>query len=478
MKEQEKFDRFIKRHPHPHVMFFNRPHISRRRFFEVLGAGVTGSYLVQRSAFADSSNVVVTPALPETPKNTAKNVIFILLAGAPSHVDTFDFKNTSGVTPAAAAPETINGILWPTGILPNLANNMKDFSIVRSMSSHALVHSLGQTWTQIGRNPAAALGNIAPNIGSIVAIEKTPERVPSKVFPTFVALNSGGAAGSGYLSSAYAPFKVNPATTGLPDTSNVDGSARMDQRWSLLHALDDPLRITSPLGKDVDDMDDFYTAAKGMMYNTAVSQAFSFAAADSTRYGVGGVANGFGNACLVAKQILAADQGTRYIEITLGGWDMHQNIYGAGGNIKAGTNIFTLGNTLDAGLSTLINDLKAAGLFDSTMIVMAGEFGRTVGPITAAGGRDHFLHQFAFFAGGGVKGGQVIGSTDALGATTVNPGWSRQRDVNPEDIEATIYSAMGINWTNIRYDDPFGRGFEYVPFASTDTYGPINELWG
>jgi uncharacterized protein (DUF1501 family) len=211
-----------------------------------------------------------------------------------------------------------------------------------------------------------------------------------------------------------------------------------------------------------------------MMYNSAVKQAFSYSAADSARYGN----NSFGNACLVAKQILAADQGTRYIEITLGGWDMHQNIYGANGNITAGTNIFTLGKTLDAGLSALINDLKTAGLLDSTMVVMAGEFGRTVGPITGAGGRDHYLQQFAVFAGGGVKGGQVIGSTDALGSATVDPGWSRQRDVNIEDIEATIYSALGINWTNIRYDDPFGRGFEYVPNAATDAYGPVNELWG
>ena len=211
-----------------------------------------------------------------------------------------------------------------------------------------------------------------------------------------------------------------------------------------------------------------------MMYNPVVQQAFSYTAADSARYGN----NSFGNACLVAKQVLAANQGTRFIQITLGGWDMHQNIYGANGNIKAGTNIFTLGKILDAGLSTLINDLKNAGLFDSTLIVMAGEFGRTVGPVTAAGGRDHFLQQFAFFAGGGVKGGQVIGSTNALGSATVDYGWSRGRDVYIEDIEATIYSAMGINWTNIRYDDPFGRGFEYVPNASTDTYGPINELWG
>src|ERR1051326_3022895 len=472
MSVQEKFDEFLKKYPRPHVAFYNRPYISRRRFFEVIGAGVAGSYLVQRPGLAEST--VVTPALPESPRNTAQNVIFILLAGAPSHVDTFDLKMTPGVTPAATAPETINGILWPTGIFPNLAKNIPDFAIVRSMSSHALVHSLGQTWTQIGRNPAAALGNIAPNMGSIVAIEKTPERTPSKIFPTFIALNSGGASGSGYLSSSYAPFRVNPTAGGLPETANVDGQPRMDQRWSLLHSEDDPLRIQSPLGKAAEDMDSFYTAAKGLMYNPAVSQAFGYTSAESVRYGN----NSFGNACLVAKQILAADHGTRYIEITLGGWDMHQNIYGANGNINAGTNIFTLGKILDAGLSTLINDLKNAGLFDRTMIVMAGEFGRTVGPITAAGGRDHFLHQFAFFAGGGVKGGQVIGSTDALGRATVDPGWSRGRDVYIEDIEATIYSAMGINWTNVRYDDPFGRGFEYVPNASSDTYGPINELWG
>src|SRR6266436_5215979 len=143
MNEQEKFDQFIKRHPHPHVTFFNRPYISRRRFFSVLGAGVTGSYLVQKGALAGTAPVV-TPAMQVTPKGTAKNVIFILLAGAPSHVDTFDFKMTPGVTPAAAAPDTINGILWPTGIFPNLAKNIPDFAVVRSMSSHALVHSLGQ----------------------------------------------------------------------------------------------------------------------------------------------------------------------------------------------------------------------------------------------------------------------------------------------------------------------------------------------
>jgi uncharacterized protein (DUF1501 family) len=211
-----------------------------------------------------------------------------------------------------------------------------------------------------------------------------------------------------------------------------------------------------------------------LMYNPTVNNAFKFAAADSARYG----STGFGNACLVAKQALAAGQGTRFVQITVGGWDMHQNIYGLNGNPAQGTNIFTLGKQLDDGVSALITDLKAAGLFDQTLIVMAGEFGRTVGKLSAANGRDHYPQQFAVFAGAGVKGGRAIGSTIADGSATDDPGWSRQRDIKPEDIEATIYSALGINWTTIRYDDPFGRGFEYVPHAKDDLYGPINELWG
>jgi uncharacterized protein (DUF1501 family) len=108
---------------------------------------------------------------------------------------------------------------------------------------------------------------------------------------------------------------------------------------------------------------------------------------------------------------------------------------------------------------------------------MQGEFGRTVGPLTGAKGRDHYPQQFVVFAGAGIHGGRAIGSTDATGSATVDPGWSRARDVKPEDVEATIYSAMGIDWTTVRHDDPLGRGFYYVPNSDQDIYGPINELW-
>jgi uncharacterized protein (DUF1501 family) len=121
--------------------------------------------------------------------------------------------------------------------------------------------------------------------------------------------------------------------------------------------------------------------------------------------------------------------------------------------------------------------LKSSGMLDSTLVVAVGEFGRTVGPVTPAGGRDHWLQLSSLFAGAGVHGGRALGATDSTGSDTVDFGWSRQRYVRPEDIEATIYSAMGINWTTIRYDDPFGRGFEYVPFSENDLYGPVNELW-
>ena len=118
-------------------------------------------------------------------------------------------------------------------------------------------------------------------------------------------------------------------------------------------------------------------------------------------------------------------------------------------------------------------------MLDETLVVVSGEFGRTVGPVTNdRAGRDHYLQMFYLFAGGGVQGGNVIGATDPTGAFTTDPGWSRQRSIRPEDIEATIYSALGIDWTTIRNDDPLGRGFEYVPEAAEDIYGPVDELWG
>ena len=178
MQGQEKFDKFVKQNPHDHRTFFQRPHWTRRQFFQLAGAGVTGSFLIQRARAA-----VQETTQPVTTINKAKNVIFILLGGAPSHTDMFDLKMVNGVTPSNFNPATVAGLQWPTGLLPKLATQLPNIALVRSMHAWALVHSLAQTWAQIGRNPAAALGDIAPNIGSVVALEKDGERLPNQVFP-------------------------------------------------------------------------------------------------------------------------------------------------------------------------------------------------------------------------------------------------------------------------------------------------------
>lgn len=462
MNLNEKFLEFVKKYPHRHQNFFSRPDASRRRFLGLAGSAVAVSYMPNLANAA-----VRIDTQPVKLINKAKNVIFILLTGAPSHTDLFDLKVVNGVTPADVfQPAKVKDLFLPTGIMPKLSGMVDDFAVIRSMRSWNLAHSLAQTWAQIGRNPAAALGDIAPNVGSIVAVEKESERRPGDVFPTFLALNSGQAVGSGYLASNYAPFKTVPAATGLRNVTNPDGQTVFEDRYSLLNQVDGENRVNSPYGHKMEDMDAFYKSAKGMMYNPVVDKAFKFTPDERAQYGT----SGFGDSCLVARKVLEANNGTRFIQISFGSWDDHQNIY-TNNVLPART------RALDAGLSQLIVDLKKAGLFDSTLIVMSGEFGRTVGQLTARGGRDHYIQQFAFLAGAGIKGGRAIGSTNSLGSATSEFGWSRQRDVRPEDIEATIYSALGINYTSIRYDDPFNRGFEYVPFASDDLYGPVNELW-
>ncbi len=441
------------------------PGFSRRRFFKVAGSAITGYYFCRVASPPEVKAAAKAPVL-----GTARNCIFLFMVGAPSHVDTFDLKEGPWI-PADFAPTSYGDIRFPQGLMPTIAGNLQRLAIVRSVQAWAAVHGLAQTWVQIARNPSAALGKIAPNIGAVVALEKDSA---TATLPGFVALNANPV-GSGYFPSRYAPFAVTPSTAGLPLSSHPDGQARFQTRLQLLNTLDGELRSNSPLGRPADDMGAFYEEARGLMYNPNVNAAFKFTADEHTRYG----ASSFGDACILARNLLKSNLGTRFIQIQLGGWDNHQNIYLPNGGI------YPRARNLDQALGPLLDDLSASPgigqgktLLDETLIVLMGEFGRTVGDTNTQKGRDHYLQQFAAFAGGGVRGGSVIGKTDPTGAYIVDTGWERNRQIRPEDIAATIYSALGIDWTTVRYDDPFKRGFEYVPFAaSEDAYGPINALF-
>ncbi|MBM3784878.1 MAG: DUF1501 domain-containing protein [Acidobacteria bacterium] len=447
----------------PGQKFWRAPHLNRRVIFRHMAAGVGGYFLLPQRPGERIAHAAATT------KATADSCIFVMMNGGPSHIDTFDLK-VGPWLPANYQATTMDGVSWAPGLLPKLTEQFDNIALMRSVKPWNTAHGLAQTWLQIGRNPISGLARIAPHIGSVVSLELGPKSA-DQTLPGFLSLNAGGGPGQGYLSPEHAPFYVSPGGGGLGNTNHFDPQATFERRYNLLMDLDAETRAAQAPSAAAAETARWNDSARRLMYNAEVNRIFTFDAAERLRYGN----TGFGNACITARNLLKAKKGTRFIQITAGGWDMHANIYGGG--LNAG-NVNSVGRQFDSALGTLLADLKADGLLDRTLVLAMGEFGRTLGTPNAQAGRDHFMQQAALVAGAGVRGRRAIGSTDERGANTAEPGWYRDRDIRAEDIEATIYSALGIDWTTIRRDDPTGRGFEYVPFADRDLYGPVHELWG
>jgi hypothetical protein len=436
------------------LRFWKRPLTNRRMFFRHAASAV-GGYMLLPSLKAQSSI---------TPVGTAKNVIFVLMTGAPAHIDTFDLK-VGAWTPPFMAPNTFNGLAFPQGLMPNLANTIGDIALVRSIRAHATAHSLAQTWVQIGRNPIQGLNTIAPHIGSVVSLELGD---PNATMPPFISLNAASGPANGFLPPSDAPFYVSPSGGGLSNTSHPDGQTAYNRRYGLMTQLDTDMIANEPLGDGPAELEVFRSKANAMMYNPTIGNIFTFDQTTKNTYGN----NSFGNGCITARNLLRANNGARFIQISFGSWDHHGNIY------SPNTNLQLMSKQFDSGLAALIQDLKNDGTWANTMIVAFGEFGRTVGPLNQNAGRDHHIQQSAMFAGAQIKGGRSIGVTNAAGDDVTDPGWSQARYIWPEDIEATIYSALGIDWTKVIHGSNLGRGFEYVPQQDPVQYFPVNELWG
>ncbi len=450
---------------------------SRRRFLQVAGTGLVASYFAD--VFSPRLLHGATTQAGVFLQNKARNCIFIFLPGAPSNIDTWDLKEGAW-TPSDFAPTSYdnNNVRFPQGLLPMTAAQLGRVSFVRSGLSWAAVHTLGQAWAQIARNPGGATGSIAPHIGAVVALESQIKRAPTDVLPGFIALNSAGIPASGYFPASYAPFQVIPAATGLPTIAHPDGASRFTDRWTFLQQLDSN-RTTGALGKATTDMEDFYTQSKALMDAPNINGVFSFSTAEHTKYG----ATTFGDSLVVARNLVAAGKGTRFVQATMGGWDHHSGIY-----TKPATGVnslYTQCAQFDPAYASLLADLQSmpgsvAGktLLDETLVVVVAEFGRTVGALNNQNGRDHNLRMTTVWAGGGVRGAQVIGTTDATGGKVTDYGWSGNRDIRPEDVTSTIYSALGIDYTTVRHDDPLNRGFEYAPpFSDGTRPKPLDELF-
>ena len=349
--------------------------------------------------------------------------------------------------------------------MPKLAEQMDNIAMVRSVRAWATAHGLAQNWAQLARNPISGLSRIAPHIGSVVSLELGAKE---RTLPAFMSLNtnSGGPA-EGYLKPEHAPMYV-AAGNAIANTRHNDGEPAFNRRYELALSLDAEIRSDFRYGSEIEDIAAFNSAARKLMYNPAVDAVFNLDTATRNAYGN----TAFGNACGVARNLLRANMGTRFIQINFGSWDHHAGIYTANQNLQ------NMARQFDIGLAQLMTELRQSNLLDETLIVVMGEFGRTVGALNAGNGRDHHPQQAVMFAGGRVQGRKAIGKTNEVGATVVEPGWSGSREVRAEDIGATIYSALGIDWTTIRRDDPFGRGFEYIPSADKGEYKPVHELWG
>jgi len=319
----------------------------------------------------------------------------------------------------------------------------------------------------MGANPAFAAET--PHIGAVAALERGGE---GKI-PPFLALNGTAGQGASFLGGKYEPMATPANVGGLSTiTHNYYGAQsqqRFEEKFKLLEELEAPFRA-APFDPVMAAQPDYYAAAKGLMYDPVVTQFFQFSNEERLRYG----SSNFGNACIVARNAIRAKSGAAFITIRNGGWDTHQSMF----DTAYPQNFYNLVNTLDSGVGNLVEDLRASGDLDQTLIVIMGEFGRTPGELNSRGGRDH--HRIAMSAvmiGGGVKGGAVIGATDAIGGRIIDPGWHAQRPIYPEDITTTIYSALGINWTKRILDTPSGRIYEYVAGSIRGEFEPVTEVF-
>ena len=436
---------------------------ARRDVLHLGGYGLLG-------AFAEQALVPVTAraAGRTNPRGTARYCIVIELAGALSHVDSFDFKEDAGTQKDFDVRPIRDGLYLSHRLFPELSREMDKITIVRSMKSHEVVHFRGQYYTQAGRplNPAQA--SEIPSVGSVVAMELEGQRREKDTFPTYVGCNLDtagcGALSTGFLHPRHSVLDVNMKSGGGAAASSKEALAVLDERYRLLSELD---KVMAPqrTGRDrpFQAFRDFQTSAYRILGDPRWPQAFAMAKEERERYGE----NEVGLGCLLARNLVKADAGTRYIHITHPDWDHHRDIY----NHAKKSNHYIRCNEFDRAMANLLRDLTATPsprgkgtLLDETLVVVVTEFGRVPGALNGIAGRHHYNQAYlSLYAGGGVKGGRILGKTDAAGENVIETGWKYSKaQVKTENIYASIYSALGIDWRKELTNTPSRRAYRYV----------------
>ena len=443
--------------------------VVRRDFLQVGALGAIGLGLPQLLAAEDAGRIA--------PRNSNRSVIMIFNLGAPSQLDTFDMK--------PEAPVEIRGPFKPIStaapgiqiseLFPKHAEIADKFSLVRSCFHRgAAVHDAGWQIMQTGRQFSGGVNT--PHVGSAASylLGRRNDLPPHIVLPELMGRGGGnlpnGQSG-GFLGKSQDPFALM-ADPSKPDFKVPDlippetiGVARIDRRRRMREVVESTMKKFEA-SESARMMDENFQSAYRLMTSTQARDAFDLSKEPievRERYGM----NRFGQCCLLARRLIEA--GVRFVTVNTFltvfddvSWDIHGS--------KPFTSIEGMKQQVapmyDQGYSALISDLAERGLLDETLVCNLAEFGRTP-KVNPAGGRDHWPQCFTvYFAGGGVQGGRVVGSSDPIGAVPAD------RPTEPPEIVATILHSLGLD-LEAHLPGPAGRPFPLVDFG----YREIRELF-
>jgi len=447
--------------------------MSRRAALRLGLAAAAGGCLLPRSLAADT--VSAGPGAAAGPGRVvagpAKAIIQVWLWGGPAHLDTFDPKPEAGPDycgPFLKPIETNVPGIWINELLPLLARQADKYSLIRSLTHGINSHETAAYVVQTGNAPGGR--DVYPGVGAVVSYFKGYGGGYTGLIPPYVVLTEaqGRFSEAGFLGPRYKPF----ATGGNPAAERflVEGvvapnltEARQRERRALLGELDTFGRALR--GADAE-------ALKG--YDRAGDEAYEMILGDAgkvfdlgqesvevrERYGK----NTLGQSCLAARRLV--ERGVPYVTVNAKGWDTHKQHFQAMRRKLP---------ELDQGVSALLDDLAGRGLLDSTLVWVCGEFSRSPKVQTEApwnGGRNHYGKVFsALVAGGGLRGGRVVGATDARGEAAV------ERPVHPADLLETLYGQMGIAADSL-LPHPEGLEARVLPAVGGEVkrWGALTEL--
>jgi len=437
--------------------------ISRRSFVKV---GVAGMASVGLANVLQAKEVSRRAGAQD--KNTS--VILIWLDGGPSHMDLYDLK--------PEAPAEYRGIWRPiktvvpgieiSELFPLQAKVADKFSIVRSLYHNSGDHFAGGHMMLTGREGAtgANTDGKSPSIGSIASRVLGPRKqgVPAYMAVPYAASIGirPGYFGANYLGAQHNPFETegDPNSPGfqvqnvaLPGGMTV---SRLEDRKRLAGAFDH-LRREVDAGASFQALDRFQSQAFELVASPETQKAFDISMEDPRVRDLYG-RHSWGQSTLLARRLVEA--GATFVSVHFGGWDHHWNLQ---------QGMETLLPVVDRAVAGLFQDLDSRGLLQNVLVVLCGEFSRTPRMNDGSGqgtpGRDHWGNaMFCLLGGGGLKGGQVVGSTNRLGE------YPKDRPVTPQDIHATIYHVLGID-PSVSFLNPAGR-----PVPAVDHGRVIEEL--